>query len=231
MTCVQVLRALSVLPLLVMLCVTAHAQQGTSAVPDGIFAAPQKGGARRWVVDNPDGLALLVAPGTAETVGGVVAQHAVLTNFGCTEVLGALWCDVRPLHGGPRGYVPADALSPAKGPDGIVARGVNDSVTRARKKRFDIRAEVPCAQEQGEALAPCPIGIARSDGGDATAAVTFRNGFSRYLFFMHGAFISASATMSGAGRDTDWEVRGGTHYIRADDQQFQIPNALLFAQE
>ena len=229
MTCMQVLRIASVL--LVLSSDVALAQQDASALADGLFAAPHEGGARRWVVESPDGVALLVAPGTGETVGDRIAQHAVVTNFGCAQASGAFWCEVRPLHGGPRGYALADGLGPTEGPDGIVARGLNDTDKRARKKRFDATAEVPCAQEQGEALNPCTIGIARSGGGDATAAVTFKNGFSRYLFFLHGEFISASATMSGAGRDTDWEVRGGTHYIRADDQRFEIPNALLFGGE
>lgn len=203
MICMQVLRKMLVLPLLVFLCDVAIAQQDKSAREVGLFAAPKEGGARRWVVTSPDGLSLWVAPDKVETLGETIAQHAILTNFGCAEAMGAFWCEVRPLHGGPRGYAAADALGPTEGPDGIVARGLNDTDKRARKKRFDATAEVPCAQEQGEALSPCPVGIARSGGGDATAAVTFKNGFSRYLLFLHGEFISASATMSGAGRDTD----------------------------
>lgn len=209
----------------------AWAQQDGTVLDDGLFRAPHEGGARRWSVESADGLMLRRAPGGAQTVGKALAPASVLTNFGCLETMGTLWCEVRPLHGGPRGFVLADALTPTKGPDGIVARGANDTAERAKKKRFDTTGQIPCAQEQGEPLSTCIIGVAQSDGGDVTAAVTFRTGFSRYLFFMHGQFISASATMSGAGRDTNWAVENGVHVIRADDQQFEIPNALLFGQD
>ena len=204
------------------------AGQTTGAVPhEVLMVAPRDGGVRRWQVAAAPGARALVDP-AGSAVGARHPLGAVLTNLGCLEEKGSVWCEVRPLHGGPRGFVAAQDLAFVHGPDGIVAMGVNDSAKRAKRKRFDVVSEIPCAQERGQALAPCPIGISRSDGGDATAAVTFPAGFTRLLFFMHGEFISAAATMSGAGRDTDWEQVDGVHKIRADDQRFEIPDALIF---
>lgn len=203
---------------------TAHdALQGAEP---GLFASPQDGGVRRWQVRQGDGASFVPAPG--QTGGRKMAAGAVMTQFGCTDEAGDLWCAVRPLGGTERGYMRAGELEPVAGPDGHVARGLDDSGTRAKRKRFDASGQIPCAQEQGQALGLCDVGVARSTGGDATAAVTFANGFTRYLSFAHGRFIRASATMSGAGRDTDWQVTGGVHRIRVDDQRFEIAHALLF---
>ena len=207
-----------------------QSQHSNPVMSADLMASPHKGGARRWQVRSMHGVILLDAPGGREVSDHVIKQHAVVTNFGCSETDGRVWCEVRPLHSGPRGFVIADSLEPVAGPDGIIARGTDESARRARRKNFDVTATVRCAQEQGQELSICRVGVARSEGGDATVAVTFGNGFTRLLYFMNGAFISASATMSGAGRDTDWLLMDDIHFIRADDQRFEIPDALLFKQ-
>ena len=207
-----------------------QSQQSNPIMSADLMAPPHKGGARRWQVRPIHGVILLDAPGGREISEHVIKQHAVVTSFGCSETDGRIWCEVRPLHSGPRGFVIADSLEPVAGPDGIIARGTDDSARRAKRKNFDVTATVRCAQEQGQELSICRVGVARSEGGDATVAVTFGNGFTRFLYFMNGAFISASATMSGAGRDTDWLLMDEVHFIRADDQRFELPNALLFKQ-
>ncbi|MEO0830650.1 MAG: hypothetical protein AAFY03_09350, partial [Pseudomonadota bacterium] len=206
----------------------ARAEQPDLTAGAGIWAAPKHGGVRRWQVAAAEGAILLDAPDGDHATGETIEAAAVVSNFGCIPSQGRVWCEVRRLHGGPRGFVDAEKLRPVAGPDGIVARGQNDSAVRAKRKQFDATAEIPCAQEQGQELGWCRLGVSRSEGGDATAAVTFSNGFTRLLFFMHGGFISASATMSGAGRDTAWDLADGIHWIRADDQRFEIPDALLF---
>lgn len=113
-----------------------------------------------------------------------------------------------------------DAVQPA-------ATGQDDSAKRARRKRFDVTGTVDCAQERGQALGQCDIGVAQSAGGSATAAVTFGNGFTRYLFFTGGDFMRGSATMSGVGTDTEWQIVGGVYQIRVDDQRFHIPVAMI----
>lgn len=70
----------------------------------------------------------------------------------------------------------------------------------------------------------------RGSGRDATVVVTFPNGFSRTLYFAHGAFISANPTISGAGTDTDWRIESPHHVIRVDDQRFELPGSLVFGE-
>ena len=111
--------------------------------------------------------------------------------------------------------------------DGVVATGIDDSGKRAKRKRFDATAEVPCAQERGQDMARCQVGVARSGGGDATAAATFQNGFVRLLTFEHGRFVRANTTMSGTGRDVEWSLTSGVYKIRVDDQRFEVPVAFV----
>ena len=85
---------------------------------------------------------------------------------------------------------------------------------------------VRCAQEPGDALVACEASIAR-DGGKAAVTITFPSGFSRTLLFENGAFQRGNATMSGVGTDTDWRGEGATHWVRVDDQRFEVPTALL----
>lgn len=106
----------------------------------------------------------------------------------------------------------------------------DDTKARARIRDYDEKATINCAQEVGEALGTCEIGVARSAEGHATAVVTFPNGFARQLYFRAGAFTNASATMSGSGSDTDWQVQDGNHLIRVDDQRYVIPDQLLFGE-
>ena len=158
--------------------------------------APEEGGPRRWQVT---GNALPVRDGPAPDAGVIATAPpgTVFTNLGCLERDNQTWCEVRPLRGGKGGFAPAQALQPAEGPDGVTPMGIDDSRARARKRDFDAEERVRCAQEQGEALGTCAAAVARSGGGDATVVVTFPNGFARQLFFTHGAFMRASATMSG----------------------------------
>ncbi|MCV6591872.1 MAG: hypothetical protein OIF48_02895, partial [Silicimonas sp.] len=92
---------------------------------------------------------------------------------------------------------------------------------------FDDETRIRCAQEQGQSLGHCNAFVARSGGGDATVEVRFANGFARQLYFTHGAFIRASATMSGVGTDTDWRLEGALYRIRVDDQRFEIAQDFL----
>ncbi|MEO1774630.1 MAG: hypothetical protein AAFS07_06730 [Pseudomonadota bacterium] len=183
---------------------------------------------RRWEVRASGGSDLRKVPSSDAAIIAPLLEGAVLTNYGCTDAEGEQWCEVRPFRGGARGFVPASDLLPAQGPDGTVPRGADDSKRRAGRGDFDARDKVACAQEQGQALGRCSAAVARGDGGDATVVVTFSNGFSRQLYFVHGEFVSASATMSGVGRDTDWSLEDGSHHIRVDDQRFQLSDGFVF---
>lgn len=179
------------------------------------------GGPRRWEV-IADGT-VFRAEASEHSAGEALDRGDVLDNLGCEEEEGTEWCRVRPFRGGAAGYVAAGDLTAVEGPDGTVATGPDDSKRRAGKRDFDASAEIACAQEVGEALGTCEAEVAQSGGGDATVVVTFPNGFARQLYFRHGEFVSASATMSGAGRDPDWRLDEGRYLIRVDDQRYEVP--------
>ncbi|MEM1345681.1 MAG: hypothetical protein AAGI34_14030 [Pseudomonadota bacterium] len=103
----------------------------------------------------------------------------------------------------------------------VVLAQANDSIARARKGDFDETGTVSCAQESGERLKTCRAAVSRG-AGVATVVVTFPNGFARALYFEGAAFVRASTTMSGSGRDIEWRVVGGLYAIRVDDQRFEI---------
>lgn len=112
--------------------------------------------------------------------------------------------------------------------DDVIEVAASDSDRRARKRDFDAKGTIPCAQEQGQPMGECGAAVARGSGGDVTVVVTFPNGFARRLFFQDGMFVSANATMSGSGTDTDWQLKDGVHVIRVDDQRYDVPHVLVF---
>ena len=206
--------------------VPASAQSGLEG-PLG--AAPLDGGARHLIVTS-ETIDAYPAPSAAVQSDLKFAKGAVLSNLGCSPLGEALWCHIKPLRGGAKSYVPAEFLEPAKGPDGVIATGPDDSKKRARKRDFDAVGDIACAQEKGQSLGTCKIAAARSGGGDATLVVTFPNGFARDLYFRHGEFMRAGATMSGVGTDMDWSLSGGIYEVRVDDQRFEIPVALVIGE-
>ena len=192
----------------------------TSLMVD-VLRSPEDGGPRRWNVVGHK-LELFANPSKTSEVIGVFTDKAVLLNLGCLDDEALMWCEVRSFRGGPSGFVDARRLKAATGPDGVVALGVDTSKRRARKRDFDAESEISCAQERGQSMGKCMAAVARSGGGDATAVVTFPNGFARQLFFVHGEFVRASATMSGVGTDIDWQLLNDVHLIRVDDQRFEV---------
>ena len=201
-----------------------------SAAETTVPRAPEEDGPRRWKVAAGDELELFDAPSADAAVVKVVADGAVLANLGCERGEAGIWCSVRPIRGGARGFAAAEFLLPAPGPDGRVPTGRNDSSHRARKRDFDQRGRIRCAQERGEDLGECTVEIARAGGGDATVVATFSNGFARTLYFVNGEFVSANATMSGVGTDTEWRREDDVHVIRVDDQVYELPDALVFGE-
>ena len=187
---------------------------------------PEEGGVRRWEVIGGT-VQALQSPAKGDKAVADLPEGAVLSNLGCQEQDGALWCEVRPFRGGATGFVPANRLQAAVGPDGSVPVGVDDSKRRAKRRDFDASGTIPCAQVKGQSLGKCRIAVARGGGGDATAVATFSNGFARQLYFTHGEFIRANATMSGVGIDVDWQIDNDIYAIRVDDQRFEIPVDLI----
>lgn len=107
------------------------------------------------------------------------------------------------------------------------AKAESSGEPKATAKQSKNTRVVACSQEQGEALGECAVRIERDKNDKFTVTVTFANGFKRRLFFKDGKFLKASATMSGAGADTDWALQDGTHLIRVDDQRYEVPEALF----
>jgi len=114
--------------------------------------------------------------------------------------------------------------------DASSARTEEDSASRARQGDFDARGRVRCAQERGQAPGECEAAVARDTDGKASVVVTFPNGFSRTLFFARGEFVSASATMSGSGTDTDQRIEDELHLVRVDDQRYELPDVFVFGE-
>ncbi|MEM1361602.1 MAG: hypothetical protein AAGF94_07780 [Pseudomonadota bacterium] len=194
------------------------------AKPDhAMLLAPSEGGVRRWQGAPGQELILYQTPSRGASQVSVYAEGEVFSNRGCTETGNETWCEVQTFPMGAKGFALADALVPVAGPDGVIVRGANDSRDRAKRRKFDDRSTAPCAQEVGQELGTCDIAVARSTGGDATVSATFSNGFSRLLFFEHGAFLRADTTMSGVGTDTEWRLGDDLYLIRVDDQRFEIP--------
>lgn len=200
----------------------------TGVADKAVPPAPDDGGPRRWTVEADGGIRLYDAPSIGAKVIAVIGDGAILSNLGCAVEQDRIWCLVRPFRGGARGYAEAEFLVPARGPDGTVPVGIDDSKRRARKADFDTEGKAVCAQNRGETMGQCTIAVARSGGGDASIVATFSNGFSRTLYFVHGEFISANPTMSGTGKDTDWRTENEMHFIRVEDQRYELPDALLF---
>lgn len=194
----------------------------TQEITQSMSSSPQDGGVRRWQVNSQNGVSVLKSPAIVADVVYRLDDAAIVANLGCASTDDQLWCKVRPIQGRTVGYVVARFLQPAVGPDGLLPMGTDDSAARAGEADFDVQSTIACAQEKGQQMSRCQIGISRGTGGDATAVVTFANGFNRTLYFAHGMFIRANATMSGAGFDTDWKIAGGAHHIRVDDQQYVI---------
>jgi hypothetical protein len=117
------------------------------------------------------------------------------------------------------------ALALAILPDGVRADPA-EAGRLAKAGEFAANGEISCAQEVGQSLARCDAAVARA-GGSAVVVVTFPNGFSRSLTFADGKFLRGNPTMSGVGTDTAWRLADGVHYVRVDDQRFEIPNALV----
>ncbi|MEM8593125.1 MAG: hypothetical protein AAGF13_11420, partial [Pseudomonadota bacterium] len=133
--------------------------QDSAAGANALYLAPSDGGVRRWEVAVV--AVLRAGPSLGARSIGPVAQGDILSNLGCGYEDTALWCEVRPFRGGARGFLPASALAPAVGPDGSVAIGRDESERRAVRRSFDARGEVACAQERGQGMGLCKVGVAR----------------------------------------------------------------------
>lgn len=199
------------------------APPGAGAPP----AAPAQGGPRRWeVVGVSTALDLRAGPGRSAEIVARLAPGAVLSNLGCRAAGGRVWCDVQPMEGGPRGWAAADWLAPARGPDGAVPMGEDDSALRAGRGDFDAAGEIPCAGPGGGPMRACRFGVARGTGGDATLVVTRPDGGRRAIFFVHGRAVGAD--LSEADRPGRFSARREGHatLVKIGPERYEIPDAV-----
>jgi len=191
-------------------------------------ASPEDGGPRAWEVTGISGtLTLREQPSTsANTVAGY-RSGTILTNLGCLQAEGRVWCDVQELRGGPRGYVAAEFLKPAVSPDGSVAMGPDDSALRAGQGDFDATGKVPCAQSAGRPMAQCDFGVARSGGGYATVVVTKPDGVKRAIFFFMGIPVGADTSQADGYGEFKAEKESDLHQIQVGNERYEIPDAVV----
>ncbi|WP_436637830.1 SH3 domain-containing protein [Microbaculum sp. FT89] len=208
---------------------TTTAMPATGVPATDVPAAPEDGGPRNWEVTGvAQALNLREEPSTTARIIARYALGTILSNLGCRSVQGRAWCDVQEFGGGPRGFVAADYLKPATGPDGAVATGEDESSLRAGQGDFDATGRIPCARYPGQPMGQCDFGVARSGGGDATVVVTRPDGTRRALFFARGRFVSADTSQADGYPAVGSEKQSDLNRISVGDERYEIPDAVIF---
>ena len=191
----------------------------------GVFIAPEEGGPRHWEVQTE--LNLRAEASTSAAIVLVYARDTILNNLGCTSGEGRTWCYVQELGGGAVGYVAASYLTPAISPDGSVARGPDDSASRAGQGDFDATGTLPCAQALGMPTAPCSFSVARAGGGSATVVVTLPGGRKRAVFFQLGHPVGANVSEADYSGDFQAQREGDLNLVQVGVERFEIPDAVV----
>lgn len=203
--------------------VSAH-----SSAAQGMFVAVEDGGPRNWEVGQlTGGLNLREQPSLRARIISRYAPGAILDNLGCRLEEGRTWCDVQQIGGGPRGYVAAEFLKPAVGPDGAVAYGPDDSALRAGRSEFDATGRIPCAQHAGQPMGQCSFGVARAGGGYATVVVARPDGYRRALFFRRGIAVGADTSEADGYGEFRADKEADLNFIRVGDERYEIPDAIV----
>lgn len=190
-------------------------------------APTEDGGYRYFEVAAAQGaLNMRAAPTTTSAILAHLDRGSALANLGCIPADDHAWCDVQPVGGGPRGYVAADFLRPAIGPDGRAVKGPDTSASRAGQGNFDATGTVRCVPEAEAPPDPCDFGVARSGGGDGTIMVTSPSGRTRAIFYALSAPIGADTSQAdsgafGAARGED------TWTISVGNERYEIPDAAI----
>ena len=181
------------------------------------------GGPRVWEVTGaPSGLNLRSSASTSASVAGRFANGDRLDNLGCEMAGDRLWCYVQKFGGGPVGYVAADFLAPAIGPDGSMPAGPDDSALRAGKGEFDATGKVRCGDKQ------CDFGVARAGGGFATVVVTRPDGQKRALYFRMGIATGANTAEAEGRRPFSVTRQADNYVVRVGPERYTIPDAVVF---
>jgi heat shock protein HslJ len=198
----------------------------TAAAPAAM--GPAEGGPRAWRLAGTGGAAALrEAPSLQARIVARPAAGAILSNLGCQAADAQTWCDVQPLRGGPRGYLPASSLAPATAPDGTVPAGEDDSALRAGQGRFDASGSLPCAQYKRQPLGNCAYGVAHAGGGYATVVVTRPDGRTRAIYFGLGQPLGADTSQADGMPAFTAAREGGLYRIRIGSERYEIAQEVV----
>jgi hypothetical protein len=191
-------------------------------------APPEDGGPRSWRVAKPAGSVHLREQASAGSRSlARLSPGTLLDNLGCKAVGHEAWCDVQKLGGGPRGWIPAKALTPAVSPDGSVATGPDDSALRAGEGSFDASGIVPCARHAGQPMGQCRFGVARAGGGYATVVVTHPDGRTRAIFFRMGIPVGADTSQADGYPKFTASKEADLNLVRVGAERYEIPEAVV----
>lgn len=191
-------------------------------------APPEDGGPLNWEVIAQGALRMRAEPSTSAEIVSTLAPGTILDNLGCEQAEERTWCYVQPFGGGPVGFVAADFLEPAVGPDGGVATGPDNSALRAGRGDFDATGKIPCAQAEGQPMGQCDFGVARHGGGFATVVVTKGDGVDRALFFRRGVATGADTSEADGFREFSVTREGDLYRIRVGPERYEVPEAVVF---
>lgn len=185
------------------------------------------GGPRYWQVETVDtALNLRAKPRLDAEVVLRYSSGTILHNFGCRSGGPRIWCDVQALGGGPRGYVAAEYLVHARGPDGAFAYGRGNAAERAGRSEFDATGEIRCKSAEHEEVAACRFGVARDTNGDAAMMVTRPSGQTRALFFAFGQPIGADTAEAEGYQAFNARKRDDTYVIQVGPERYIVPLAI-----
>lgn len=182
-----------------------------AASESGSPRSAQEGGPRNWVVRS-DGVNLRGQPSLSAPVLTTFMVGTVLDNLGCSTAEGRDWCDVQPLGGGPRGFVAAELLQPAKAAEGD----------------FNATGTISCAMAPGRPLGNCPFSVERAEGGTAKVVVTRPDGSKLTLYFHMGKAIAADSSEAGGGGPFSARKVQQLYTIQVGDERYQVEEAVVF---
>ena len=189
-------------------------------------ASPEDGGPRNWEVTV--NLNLREQPSISSRIEARYKPGTILDNLGCKQADGRFWCDVQQIGGGPRGFVAAEFLKPAKSPDGSIGNGPDDSALRAGQGSFDATGNIPCAHSAGQPMTLCEFGVARAGGGYATVVIKRQTGQSRAIYFRMGKPIGADTSQADGYPVLRISKENDLLMIRIGNERYEIPDAVIF---
>lgn len=166
-------------------------------------------------------------PSIAAAVVARLDSGIVLTNLGCkASDDNRVWCDVQPVSGGSRGYVDADYLRPAIGPDGTSPQGPENSALRTGQADFDATGRISCTFDTEQPMSQCDFGVARAGGRDATIIVTRPDNRTRVIFFTLG-YPSAVDTSQADNGLFSFSRSNDLWRITIGKERYEIPDAAV----